>query len=177
MATSAVRGPVPVPSTTVPLRITRSCISPSSPSRDPEAERACETAVVLLIFDGDCGFCTTTARWIERRLPDSVRVAPWQILDIASIGLSEQEVTSAAYWVDADGSTHRGHMAVGRSLIAAGGGWAFAGHLVVRPPLSWLARPVYGWVAANRHRFPGATEACRVDLTGPADAPGASKPG
>ncbi|NDH76279.1 MAG: DUF393 domain-containing protein, partial [Actinobacteria bacterium] len=43
---------------------------------------------MLLIFDGDCGFCTTSAGWIERRLPDDVRVAPWQILDLEQYGLT-----------------------------------------------------------------------------------------
>ena len=59
---------------------------------------------MLLIFDGDCGFCTTSAGWIERRLPDDVRVAPWQILDLEQYGLTESDVTSAAYWVDAEGT-------------------------------------------------------------------------
>ena len=124
--------------------------------------------MVLLIFDGDCGFCTTSAGWIEHRLPDDVRVAPWQILELAEYGLTEADVTTAAYWVDSDGITHRGHLGIGRSLIAAGGVWAVPGHLIVRPPVSWIAKPVYAWVAKNRHRMPGASEACRVDLSSPA---------
>lgn len=128
---------------------------------------------MLLIFDGDCGFCTTSAQWIERRLPDDVRVAPWQILDLDEYDLTEADVTTAAYWVDADGS-HRGHLGIGRSLIAAGGIWTVPGHLIVRPPVSWIAKPVYAWIAKNRHRMPGASEACRVDLSSPAD--GAAAP-
>ncbi|MEM9200119.1 MAG: DCC1-like thiol-disulfide oxidoreductase family protein [Actinomycetota bacterium] len=129
---------------------------------------------MLLIFDGDCGFCTTSAGWIERRLPDQVRVAPWQILDIETYGLSEDDVTTAAYWVDDDGMTHRGHLGIGRSLIAAGGVWQVPGQLIVRPPVSWLAKPIYGWIAKNRHKMPGATDACRVDLSAPKD--GAATP-
>lgn len=120
---------------------------------------------MLLIFDGDCGFCTTSAGWIERRLPDEVRVAPWQILDLDEYGLTEDAVTTAAYWVEDDGTTHRGHLGIGRSLIAAGGVWTLPGHLIVRPPVGWIAKPVYGWIAKNRHRMPGATDACRVDLS------------
>ena len=123
---------------------------------------------MLLIFDGDCGFCTTSAQWIERRLPANVRVAPWQILELDDYGLTEQDVSTAAYWVDDHGTAHRGHLGIGQSLIAAGGFWAIPGHLIVRPPVSWFAKPIYGWVAKNRHRMPGATEACRVDLGTPA---------
>lgn len=119
---------------------------------------------MLLIFDGDCGFCTTTAGWIERRLPDEVRVAPWQILELDEHGLTEHDVTTAAWWVDEDGGLHRGHVAIGRSLVAAGGGWALLGRSILLPPGRWLARPVYALVARYRHRMPGATDACRVDL-------------
>lgn len=119
---------------------------------------------MLLIFDGDCGFCTTSAEWIERRLPDAVRVAPWQILDLAEFGLTEHDVTTAAYWVDPTGQTHRGHLGIGRALIAAGGAWWLVGQLIITPPVSWIARLIYSFIAKNRHRMPGATDACRVDL-------------
>lgn len=125
--------------------------------------------MVLLIFDGDCGFCTTSAGWIEKRLPADVRVAPWQILDLDDYDLTEHDVTTAAYWVDGDGRTHRGHLGIGRSLIAAGGLWGIAGRLIIAPPISWLARPVYALIAKNRHRMPGASDACRIDLSRRAD--------
>ena len=131
---------------------------------------------MLLIFDGDCAFCTSSAQWIERRLPDGIRVAPWQILELDEYGLTEDDVTTAAYWVDDEGTTYRGHLGVGRSLIAAGGIWSIPGHLIVRPPVSWIAKPVYGWIAKNRHRMPGATDACRVDLSSPPGGAGASSP-
>lgn len=120
---------------------------------------------MLLIFDGDCGFCTTSARWIERRLPEGVRVAPWQILDLDEFALTEHDVTTAAYWVDDAGRAHRGHLGIGRALMAAGGAWPLVGRLIVLPPISWVARPIYALIAKNRHRMPGAGEACRVDLS------------
>lgn len=46
----------------------------------------------LLIFDGDCGFCTTSARfatrWVDRR--DRYDIAPWQEVDLARFGLTEE---------------------------------------------------------------------------------------
>jgi predicted DCC family thiol-disulfide oxidoreductase YuxK len=116
----------------------------------------------LLIYDGDCGFCTQSARWCRRRFKRSVDVQPWQALDLARFGLTESDTTSAAYWVDARGRTHRGHAAVGRSLLAMRGGWPVLGAVVLTPPISLLARAVYAWVARHRDRLPGATDACRV---------------
>lgn len=116
----------------------------------------------MLIFDGDCGFCTTSARWIQARLPAGTPVEPWQSLDLDALGLTEADVTTAAYWVDASGALHRGHLAIGRSLIAAGGFWAVLGRLTITPPISWIAKPVYALIARYRHRLPGATDACRL---------------
>ncbi len=46
--------------------------------------------------------------------------------------------------------------------MAAGGVWGLIGRLMLVPPVSWLAAAVYAVVARNRHRLPGATDACRV---------------
>lgn len=126
---------------------------------------------VLLIFDGDCGFCTSSAEWVERQLPDQARVAPWQILDLAEFGLTEHDVRTAAYWVDPTGQTYRGHRGIGRTLIAIGGVWSIVGRLIVTPPISWVARPVYAIIAKYRHLMPGASDACRVELDSTAERP------
>jgi len=119
---------------------------------------------MLLVFDGDCGFCTRSARWIEARVPDGrVVVRPGQALDLAEVGLTADDVERAAWLIDDDGRRHRGHAAVARSLQAIGGFWRLAGSVMRVPPVSWLARAVYALVAQNRHRLPGATDACRLD--------------
>src|SRR5690606_41327978 len=32
----------------------------------------------VLVYDGDCGFCTSSVRLAERRLAPGVRAVPWQ---------------------------------------------------------------------------------------------------
>lgn len=119
----------------------------------------------MLIYDGDCGFCTTSARWIARRLPDDVRVVAWQSLDdLAAHGLTVDDVTSAAWWVEPDGSPRGGHLAIGAALRAAGGAWGLVGRALLAPPLRWIGGPVYRLVARYRYRLPGATDACRLDI-------------
>ena len=113
----------------------------------------------MLIFDGDCGFCTASARWIEAR---GAPVAAWQTLELDEYPLTVSEVDGAAWWIDGSGERHRGHCAIGHALRAVGGAWRPIGLLLVNPPVSWLARPVYALVARNRHKLPGATDACDV---------------
>jgi predicted DCC family thiol-disulfide oxidoreductase YuxK len=118
--------------------------------------------VEVLIYDGDCGFCTETAAWCRARLARPVDVQPWQALDLAALGLTERDVTTAAYWIDAEGRAHRGHAAAGRALRAMRRPWPVVGALLLTPPFSLGARALYALVARNRHRLPGSTDACRL---------------
>ncbi len=116
-----------------------------------------------LIFDGDCGFCTTSASWIQKWMPDDVEVQPWQALDLDEVGLTVDDVSSAAYFASADGGLHRGHLAVGQALRHAGFPLCIAGELMIRPPIAWLAAPVYRLVATYRYKLPGSTDACKLN--------------
>ena len=113
---------------------------------------------MLLVYDGHCGFCIRSARWIEARLPADARVEPWQSLELEELGLSRTDAEAAVWWID-DSSRgqrrSRGAEAIGRALASGHGAWRVVGRLIHRPPLLWLARPTYALVAANRHHLPG----------------------
>jgi predicted DCC family thiol-disulfide oxidoreductase YuxK len=116
----------------------------------------------MLIYDGDCGFCTESARWLEARLPLGYPVVAWQELpSLETLGLTEHDVQTAAWWIDVSGRPHRGHRAIARALVACKGAWSIAGWLLLIPPVSWLAAGVYALVARYRHRLPGEAS-CKV---------------
>ena len=116
----------------------------------------------VLVYDGDCAFCTRSARWVEHRVDGRADVRPWQALDLDELGLTEDDVASAAWWVEGK-RRDRGHRSIGRALIAIGGLWGLAGRLLLVPPVSWVAAPVYALVARYRHKMPGGTDACRIE--------------
>jgi predicted DCC family thiol-disulfide oxidoreductase YuxK len=123
----------------------------------------------VLVFDGDCGFCTTAADWARRGwTDDAVAVVPWQALGdggLGALGLSVPEARRAAWWADSEGHLWRGHRAVGMAL-RRGRGWRQpAGLLLLTPPASWVGAGVYRVVARWRHRLPGGTPACRATGT------------
>ncbi|HVX46673.1 MAG TPA: DUF393 domain-containing protein [Mycobacteriales bacterium] len=120
-----------------------------------------------LIYDGDCGFCTTSARLIERWLPTGAQIQPWQRAPLAELGITEQEARDAVQWVDAQGRVSTGHAAFARLLIDSGFPWSLPGRLLLVPPLSWVAPRVYRLVSDNRHRLPGGTPACAADPQAP----------
>ncbi len=113
-----------------------------------------------LIYDGDCGFCTQTAAWMRDR---GTAITSWQsIPDLAALGLSEADVTTAAYWIDESGAAHRGHLGIGRALVASNKPWPLVGKAILTPPIRWIAGPIYRLIAKNRFRLPGSTDACRL---------------
>ena len=115
-----------------------------------------------LVFDGDCAFCTSAVGVARRLLPDPVTVVAWQFADLAALGVTADRAQQEVLWVDADGTVSGGAAAVARLLRTAGLPWSVLGVLISVPPLRWVAPPVYRLVAANRHRLPGGTPACRV---------------
>jgi predicted DCC family thiol-disulfide oxidoreductase YuxK len=117
-------------------------------------------ATGTLVYDGDCGFCTTTAAWLTRRSDCSV--VPWQRLELDDVGLSVDEVSTAAYWLDEDGAKRRGARAVAAALRTCGPAYRLLGRLIDLPPVRPLAAGIYALVARYRYKLPGSTDACRL---------------
>lgn len=115
----------------------------------------------MLVFDGDCAFCTTSAS-LARRWLHLDRVEPWQRLDLAPLGLDAERCQTALQWVGADGTIHAGEWAVIAALRHAGGVWRVPAFVLAAPGMRTLAGIAYRWVARNRHRLPGGTPACRL---------------
>jgi predicted DCC family thiol-disulfide oxidoreductase YuxK len=118
----------------------------------------------VLIFDGDCGFCTTCARLLERWVvrKGSLAVTPWQRLNLDDFGLTSEQCIAAVQWVGEGGQVASGHAAIAATLRDGRPVWRPAGALLMAPGLSWLAARLYSWVAAHRYALPGGTPACRV---------------
>ena len=120
----------------------------------------------LLVYDGDCGFCTWSAAWIARRWPAErpPEAVPWQRLApevAARAGLTRSDFERAAWWIEG-ASSEEGSRAVASALAAARRPWSSVGRALLAPPLSWLAPTGYRVVARYRHRLPGGTPACRT---------------
>jgi predicted DCC family thiol-disulfide oxidoreductase YuxK len=127
----------------------------------------------VLVFDGDCGFCTTSVRVLERIGPDAEIVA-WQMTDLAALGVSEQQAGDAVQWVEVDGTVRSGHEAIAAALGSAGRIWRVAGRTLTLPGLSWIAAKLYRLIADNRHRLPGGTPACERDVRAGGSSPPAA---
>ena len=115
----------------------------------------------VLVFDGDCGFCTWSAARIERWASGSLDVVPWQRTDLTRLGLAEAQCSAAVQYVDGDGASSGG-AAIARALQRCRQPWRTFGRVLAQPWLAPVVERGYVVVAANRHRLPGATPACAL---------------
>jgi predicted DCC family thiol-disulfide oxidoreductase YuxK len=121
--------------------------------------------VPVLVYDGDCGFCTSVAAGISRHWRVPAAATAWQDLGedgLADLGLARNDAQQAAWWVDPDGRRFRGYLAVAEALLAAGGWRRMVGGILLVPPVSWAAALGYRLVVRYRYRLPGSTDACRI---------------
>lgn len=116
----------------------------------------------VLVYDGDCGFCTTSVRFAERRIRPRCDVTAWQFAELDALGVTQDRAEYEVLWVTPSGTVYGGAQAVAKLLLSARGGWAVLGAVLMLPPVRWAAHGVYRLIANNRQRMPGGTAACAV---------------
>ncbi|MEU3861522.1 DUF393 domain-containing protein [Streptomyces sp. NPDC028722] len=120
----------------------------------------------VLVYDGDCGFCTASLAFAQKWIKPRCEVVAQQRAPLDELGVTPGRAAYEALWVAPDGTVYGGAQAVARLLSNAGGAWRVLGALLRLPPVRWIAHGVYRLVAHNRHRLPGGTAACALP-TGP----------
>lgn len=127
----------------------------------------------MLVFDGDCGFCTASAGWVSSRWKGRATAVAWQEIgtaDLSAMGLTPADCRDAAWWRDPSGRLAAGHQAIGRALLVAGGWERLVGRAILSPLLDPVAARIYRLVARNRYRLPGGSTSCTLPSRG--DTPG-----
>ena len=130
---------------------------------EPDSHTSSLIPAGTLVYDGDCGFCTATARWAQRRLSDDYRVVPSQLADLDAVGLTQEDVARSAWWIDPHGIRADEHRCIAAALRAMNAPWPALGRMLTLGPISPLARWAYRLVANNRFRirWPGTRPTCK----------------
>lgn len=115
----------------------------------------------LLIFDGDCAICSTSARLLKRITKGRISIKPYQHLDLEKYGLTAELTSKAVYYISNE-KRYVAAEAMGRVLIDSKTIWVVAGAFIQLPLVKILAKKVYYLIAANRHRLPGGTPECQL---------------
>lgn len=115
------------------------------------------------LYDGDCAFCSSCARFIERFIPTPASVTAWQFADLDALGVSRADAIDAVQWAEPGRPVLAGPVAIARLLRTSSRRlWRPLGALLALRPVTALAWPMYRWVSRNRHRLPGGTAACAL---------------
>ena len=103
----------------------------------------------VLLYDGECGFCTRLVEGASDRLPADVDYLPFQTAPLATYGVSAAEARHALHWVSVEGRIgprQRGRGATARGQRRRVG--SLLGRLLLAPPFSFVAAAVY-WLVAK----------------------------
>ncbi|MEO8095466.1 MAG: DCC1-like thiol-disulfide oxidoreductase family protein [Pseudolysinimonas sp.] len=116
----------------------------------------------LLVFDGDCSFCTTWVNRLEAWLPRFPASIPWQWADLDALGLTADDVRDFA-WYLTNKHSYAGAMAFAELLkMQPRVSLRFAGHFLSFGPISVIAALGYNLISRYRHILPGGTPACAM---------------
>lgn len=88
--------------------------------------------------------------FMQRRIRPHVTSVAWQSHDLATIGLTSEECSSALQFVTASGEVSSGSRAVMAMLRTARAPWTWLGVVGDAPGVAWAADVVYRIVAENR---------------------------
>lgn len=121
---------------------------------------------LVLIYDGDCQFCRLSLDFGIKALRSFPLFVAFQKINPLEFGLTEEQVKSQI-WTVGDGKPPAGgHLAVAVLLgMQTNPLYRVLGWLAKTPPTSWLAKKLYFFIAANRHRLPGGSRECKLTDT------------
>ena len=115
----------------------------------------------LLLYDGDCAFCTRTAALIPR-LHLRLDVKAIGSVDLGMLGVSPARAVRELPYVAANGEVSCGYPAIARALRTGNLALRLLGRVLQLWPLRLLGGDDYRLVAENRQRLPGGTPACAL---------------
>lgn len=115
----------------------------------------------VFLFDGDCAFCSSSARLLIRLIGQTSDVIPFQRADLKRLGVRLEDAQSAVQYLSAE-ERYQGALAIAKCLIDSRKPAAFLGWFIKTPVILSFAELIYTWVAKNRHKLPGGTPACQL---------------
>ena len=104
-------------------------------------------------YDGDCGLCCGSVKWLDR-LDFDCQVAwiPFQSLGKQPDNLSWEDLHRSAYLVAGQGERHEGFYAFRKLTLRMPSLWPLVPIFRI-PGIQVPGRVIYRWIALNRYRL------------------------
>jgi len=111
----------------------------------------------ILLYDGECGFCSAVADWVVRTNKDNnIETIPYQTADFNNIAVGltfEQASRSAIFIRRSDGHIFLNARSILETLKHTHGIYELIGYLGSNPIISLLCYPFYRLFARYRRRL------------------------
>ncbi|WP_042364378.1 thiol-disulfide oxidoreductase DCC family protein [Streptacidiphilus neutrinimicus] len=116
----------------------------------------------VLVYDGDCAFCTSSLLFGERLLgTEGWASVPFQFADLDPA--LRARARTEVLWITPTGRVYGGADAVAKVLLRTRRApWNALGGAMLLPGVRAATAALYRLVALNRHRLPGGTPACAL---------------
>jgi len=121
-----------------------------------------DTGAQVLLYDGDCGFCSRSVSWLERHKLLGVPARTWQSRPDDELPVPIERLEHEVVLAGGSGPILGGADALAAVVRRSNSPWRFIGSALALPPVRPVARLVYRAVARNRYRMPGGSTACQI---------------
>jgi predicted DCC family thiol-disulfide oxidoreductase YuxK len=120
------------------------------------------SSLPVLLYDGDCGFCTKVAHLSQRgRL--GVEIDALQNVDLARLAIDVERSRREVPLRYPDGHVVYGYRAIAGALATGNRLCRLAAVAMTWRRVAPLSERGYRWMAAHRHQLPGGTATCSLD--------------
>lgn len=120
-------------------------------------------ADALLIYDGDCAFCTKCVVWGKKHLKNFPAHVAYQLINPNDYALTQSQVAASIWLVVSNSPALPANLAVAAILKDQPNPlWRALGWAMNLIGARQIARWLYFLVAKNRHRMPGSSQACEL---------------
>tara|TARA_Y100000814_G_C12291362_1_gene388584 strand:+ start:644 stop:1018 length:375 start_codon:yes stop_codon:yes gene_type:complete len=103
-----------------------------------------------IFWDGDCVFCSRCASWVEKNVPSTVKLIPYQYASNPPVDADlASECGKAVHIQLPNGNFERGGLACLTIMELAGYKWV--SRVFKNPFFIWIPEKVYYFVARNRN--------------------------
>lgn len=110
----------------------------------------------MLLYDGDCGFCTRAAGVLARWSGAAAAVVASQEADLGALGVTEEQCAREVVFVGPNGISG-GPYAVRDYLQTGRLAWRVLARVAINRLTGPVAEPVYRFIARHRHQLPPRT--------------------
>lgn len=118
----------------------------------------------LWLYDGDCGMCEKGSARIRALVDPPVRMSAYQDVDLAALGVSDEQVLAGPVLVRPDGTAAVGPAAMSAMLRLSGAPYRQIGEVMGLPGLRHVLGVVGPRLYAARGRLPGADPRCATPV-------------